>query len=45
MMSCGKYERGRQHINGSHQRITNKTKKKNKKKINNNNTYRMAYPK
>ena len=28
MMSYDKYERGRQHLNGGHQRITYKTKKK-----------------
>ena len=38
MMSYDKYERGRQHLNGGHQRITYKRKKekienKNKKKI------------
>ena len=32
MMSYDKYERGRQHFNGGHQRITHKTKKKKKKK-------------
>ena len=41
MMSYDKYERGRQHVNGGHQRITYKTKPKK----NNNNTYPMAYPK
>ena len=29
MMSHDKYERGRQHLNGGHQRITYKKKKKN----------------
>ena len=47
MMSCDKYERGRQH--GGHQRITYKRKKekienKNKNK-NKNNTDPTAYPK
>ena len=31
MMSHDKYERGRQHLNGGHQRITYKIKKKLKK--------------
>ena len=31
MMSYDKYERGRQHLNGGHQRITYKKKKKEKK--------------
>ena len=31
MMSHDKYERGRQHLNGGHQRITYKKKKKKKK--------------
>ena len=49
MMSYDKYERGRQHLNGGHQRITYKRKKekienKNKNK-NKNNTYPTAYPK
>ena len=42
MMSYNKYERGRQHLNGGHQKITYKKKKKNKHK---NNTYLTAYPK
>ena len=46
MMSYDKYERGRQHLNGGHQRITYKRKKekienKNKNK-NKNNTYPTA---
>ena len=41
MMSYDKYERGDQHLNGVHQRITYKTKKKK----DNNNTYPTAYPK
>ena len=49
MMSYDKYERGRQHLNGGHQRITYKQTKKNKKerkkKKEKNNTYPMAYPK
>ena len=51
MMSYDKYERGRQHLNGGHQRITYKRKKekienKNKNKNKNkNNTYPTAYPK
>ena len=40
MMSYDKYEKGCQHLNGGHQRITLK-KKYNKNK----NTYPMAYPK
>ena len=49
MMSYDEYERGRQHLNGGHQRITYKRKKekienKNKNK-NKNNTYPTAYPK
>ena len=49
MMSYDKYERGRQHLNSRHQRITCKRKKekienKNKNK-NKNNTYPTAYPK
>ena len=32
MMSYDKYERGRQHLNGGHQRITYKKKKKKGKK-------------
>ena len=31
-MSYDKYERGRQHLNGGHQRITYKKKKKKKKR-------------
>ena len=43
MMSYDKYERGRQHFNGGHQRITYKTKeRKKKRKI--NNTYPTADP-
>ena len=47
MMSYDKYERGRQHLNGGHQRITYKREKekienKNKNK-NKNNTYPTAY--
>ena len=38
MMSYDKYERGRQHLNGGHQRIT--YKKKRKKKV---NIYPKAY--
>ena len=30
MMSYAKYERGRQHLNGGHQRITNKANKQKK---------------
>ena len=49
MMSSDKYERGRQHLNGGHQRISYKRKKekienKNKNK-NKSNTYPTAYPK
>ena len=47
MMPYDKYERGRQHLNGGHQRITYKRKKEkieNKNK-NKNNTYPTAYPK
>ena len=33
MMLYDKYERGRQHLNGGHQRITHKKKKKKKKKL------------
>ena len=40
MSSYDKYERGRQQLNGGHQRITYKEKNKNK-----SNTYRTAYPK
>ena len=49
-MLYDEYERGRQHVNGSHQRITYKKNNKNEnKKIkkNNNNTYPTltnAYP-
>ena len=43
MMSYDKYERGRQHLNGGHQRITYKKKKKKGKKK--GNTYPTAYPK
>ena len=32
MMSYDKYERGHQHLNGDHQRITYKKKKKERKK-------------
>ena len=32
MMSYDKYERGRQHLNGGHQRITYKKKKKKKER-------------
>ena len=32
MMSHDKYERGRQHLNGGHQRITYNKKKKKKRK-------------
>ena len=42
MMSYDKYERGRQHLKGGHQRIIYKKKNKNKNK---NNTYPTVYPK
>ena len=42
-MSYDKYERGRHHLNGGHQRVTHK-KKKHKTK-NKNDTYPTAYPK
>ena len=41
-MPYDKYERGHQHVNGSHWRITYKEKEINKNK---NNTYPTAYPK
>ena len=47
MMSYDKYERGCQHLNGGHQRITYERKKEkieNKNK-NKNNTFSTAYPK
>ena len=45
MMSYDKYERGRQHLNGDHQRITYKRKKEKIENKNKNNTYPTAYPK
>ena len=42
MMSHDKYERGRQHLNGGHQRITYKKKKKKRERKNGILTLRLT---